>query len=52
MYSHFEYQIMSFELFNALASFEGYINIILDKKLDIFAMLYWDNILIYTKDPA
>ena len=29
-----------------------YINQILDKKLDIFVIVYQDNILVYTKDPG
>ena len=49
-YSHFEYQVMSFGLSNAPASFQGYINKILAKKLDIFVIVYLDNIFIYTKD--
>ena len=51
-YGHFEYQIMSFGLTNASASFQEYINIILVEKLDIFVIVYLDNILIYTKDDG
>ena len=40
---------MLFGLFNALASFQSYINKILAKKLDVFIIVYLDNILIYTK---
>ena len=43
---------MPFDLYNAPASFEGYINKILAKKLDIVVIVYLDNILIYTKDPS
>ena len=43
---------MLFGLFNALASFQGYINKTLAKKLDIFVIIYLDNIFIYTKDPS
>lgn len=43
---------MLFGLFNALAIFEGYINKILAKKLDVFLIIYLDNILIYTKDSG
>ena len=50
-YGYFEYQVMSFWLSNAVAGFQGYINKILAKKLDIFVIVYLDNILIYTKDP-
>ncbi len=49
-YSHFKYQVMPFGLSKALTSFQGYINKILGEKLDIFVMIYLDDILIYTKD--
>ena len=51
-YGHFEYQVMFFGLSNASASFQGYINKILAKKLDIFIIVYLDDILIYIKDPG
>ena len=51
-YGYFRYQVMSFGLSNALASFEGYINKILAEKLNIFVIIYLDNIFIYTKDPG
>ena len=41
------YQIMSFGLTNAQASFQKYINKIFAKKLDIFIIVYPDNIFIY-----
>ena len=41
---------MPFDLSNATASFQGYINKILAEKLDIFVIVYLDDILIYTKD--
>ena len=41
---------MPFRLSNVSASFQGYINMILPKKLNVFVIVYLDNILIYTKD--
>ncbi len=43
---------MPFGLSNAPVSFQGYINKIPAEKLDIFIVMYLDNILIYTKDPG
>ena len=40
---------MPFGLTNALESFQGYVNKILAEKLDIFVIIYLDDILIYTK---
>ena len=51
-YSHFEFEVMLCILSNASASFQGYINKILAEKLDIFVIVYYDDILIYTKDPG
>ncbi len=50
-YGHFEYQVIPFGLSNAPASFQGYINKILAEKLDIFVVVYLNDILIYTEDP-
>ena len=50
-YSHFKYQVMPFALSKALVTFQGYINKILAKKLDIFVIVYLDDILIYIEDP-
>ncbi len=41
---------MPFGLSNAPVNFQGYVNKILAEKLDIFVIVYGDNILIYTKD--
>ena len=49
-YGHFKYQVMLFRLSNTLPSFQNYINKILAKKLDIFLIVYQDDILIYTED--
>ena len=51
-YGYFEYQVMPFRLSNAPASFHSYINKILAKKLDIFVIMYLDDILVYTKDQG
>ncbi len=42
---------MPFGFSNAPASFQGYINKIFAEKLDIFVVVYLDDILIYTEDP-
>ena len=49
-YGHFEYQVMPFGLTNALGSFQDYVNKILAEKLDIFVIVYLDDILFYTED--
>ena len=51
-YGHFKYQVIPFGLFNAPATFQGYVNKILAEKLDVFVIVYLDDILIYTKDPG
>ena len=51
-YGHFEYQMMLFSLTNTPGSFQSYVNKILAKKLDIFVIVYLDDILIYTKDSG
>ena len=42
--------MMPFGLTNAPSSFQGFINKILAEKLDIFVIIYLDDILIYTDD--
>ena len=51
-YGHFEYQIMPFRLTNALATFQGYINKILAEKLNVFVIVYLDDILIYIENKG
>ena len=43
---------MPFGLFNAPANFQSYIHKILAKKLDIFVIIYLDDIFIYIKDTG
>ena len=42
---------MLFGLSNTPATFQGYVNKILAEKLNIFIIVYLDNILIYIKNP-
>ena len=49
-YGHFEYQVMPFGLSNAPATFQGIINRVLAEKLDVFCIVYLDDILIYTEE--
>ena len=42
---------MLFSLSNTPAIIQGYVNKILAEKLDIFVIIYLNDILIYTKDP-
>ena len=49
-YGHFEYQVMFFGLSIIPATFQGYVNKIVAEKLDIFLVIYLDDILIYTKN--
>lgn len=41
---------MLFRLIKTLATFQKYINKILVEKLDVFVIVYLDNIVIYTKN--
>ncbi len=51
-YGHFEYHIIPFGLTNVPAMFQGYINKILAEKLDVFVIVYLDDILIYTESKG
>ena len=51
-YGHFKYQVMSFGFSNTPAIFQRYVNKILAEKLDIFVIVYLDDILIYIEDPG
>ena len=48
-FEYFENLVMSFELTNALATFQTYINNVLRKYLNKFVIIYLDDILIYFK---
>ena len=42
--------IMSFKLINASATFQTYINNVLREHLNMFVIIYLDNILVYSKN--
>ncbi len=48
-YDHFEYLIMSFELVNAPATFQAYINWALAEHMNFICVVYLNNILIYSQ---
>ena len=51
-YGYFEYQVMPFGLSNTPVNFQGYVNKILAEKLDVFVIVYLDDILIYTENAG
>src|SRR6266536_3017325 len=51
-YNHFEYTVMFFSLANALTTFQSYINRALVGLINIYYVIYLDNILIYSTNPA
>ena len=51
-YGHFEYLVMPFGLANAPATFQAYINRALAGLVDVTCVVYLDNILIFSEDPA
>ncbi len=51
-YGHFKYQVMPFGLTNTSATFQGYINKFLAEKLDVFVIVYLDDILIYIENEG
>ena len=51
-YGYFKYKVIAFRLSNTLTSFQDYINKMLAEKLDIFVIVYLDDIFIYTENPG
>ena len=51
-YNHFEYLIMPFDLANVSATFQAYINRALVGLIDITCVIYLNDILIYSAEPA
>ena len=49
-FSLYKYLIMSFKLINTSAMFQTYINNVLKEHLNVFMMIYLDNILVYFKN--
>ena len=49
-YDYFKYVIMLFELTNASAIFQTYINQALAELLNVFCIVYLDNILIFSQN--
>ena len=51
-YEHFEYIVLFFELCNALTIFQIYINKILQRLLNIFCIIYLNDILVFSKNKV
>ena len=51
-YGSFNFMVMHFRLTNAPATFQRFMNTIFTDLLDCFVVVYLDNILIFSKDPA
>jgi hypothetical protein len=49
-YEQYEYRVMSFELANASATFQSYINFALKEFLNVFVVIYLNDILIYSQN--
>ena len=48
-YEHFKYQVVLFDLTNALTIFQAYINWALHDLVDDFCIVYLDDILVFSK---
>ena len=51
-YEHFEYIVMLFDLTNASATFQNFVNKILIERLDLSIIVYLNDIIIYFKNEA
>ncbi len=51
-YGHFKYQVIPFGLTNMPAMFQGYINKILANKLNVFVIVYHNDIFIYNENEG
>ena len=51
-YGSFKYNVMLFRMCNALSTFQSLIDWVLQEFLNKFIIIYLDNILIYSEDPA
>lgn len=49
-YKNFKYQVLSFGLSNASATFQAYINSVLAENLTVFVIVYLNDIVIYSKN--
>ena len=49
-HEHFKYRVMFFKLTNASTNFQSYIYLTLRKYLNIFCIIYFNNILIYSNN--
>ncbi len=47
-YGHYEYTVVPFGLVNAPAAFQGHINTVLCEFLDLFCIVYLDDIFVYS----
>ena len=50
-YKHFEYLVISFRMANALATFQAFMETILEGLIDDCCIIYMDYILIYLEEP-
>ena len=51
-YNYFQYQVMFFSVFIIFANFQDYINKVLVEKINIFIIIYINNIMIFIKNTS